>query len=194
MVSAVGEPQETGFKSEAGIEPEAPVTLIGSEWLHATDLRFDAGYYNAETVQAHHVMATSGLKMQRLGDVTESIFIPPRFKRVYVDQAYGVPFLQGTHLVHFRPTDVKYLSRSAHKNLDRWIIKAGWVLVTCSGTSVRSSVLAGHPSCSFPANRREISLAVGAQKLGPLDHQSWLGAGDLLGNDRPSRHIFEAMG
>ena len=140
MVSAVGEPQETGFTSEADIEPEAPVTLIGSEWLHATDLRFDAGYYNAETVQAHYVMATSGLKMQRLGDVTESIFIPPRFKRVYVDQAHGVPFLQGTHLVHFRPTDVKYLSRSAHKNLDRWIIKSGWVLMTCSGTIGRVAI------------------------------------------------------
>ena len=140
MVSEVGEQQEAGFESEAGFEPEAPVTLIGSEWLYAAGLRFDAGYYNAETVEAHREMAASGLKMQRLGDVTESIFIPPRFKRVYVEQAHGVPFLQGTHLVHFRPTDVKYLSRSVHKNLDVWKIESGWILVTRSGTIGRAAI------------------------------------------------------
>ena len=85
-------------------------------------------------------MAASGLTLKRLKEVTESIFIPPRFKRVYVDEAHGVPFLQGTHLVHFRPTDLKYLSTSAHKNLERWIIKSGWVLVTCSGTIGRVAI------------------------------------------------------
>ncbi|MDE2785117.1 MAG: restriction endonuclease subunit S [Chloroflexota bacterium] len=106
----------------------------------AGGLRLDAGYYNAETIQAHRAMAASGLTMMRLGDVTERIFIPPRFKRVYVDEAHGVPFLQGTHIVHFRPADLKYLSRSAHRNLERWIIKAGWVLVTCSGTIGRVAI------------------------------------------------------
>lgn len=78
--------------------------------------------------------------MKKLGDVTESIFIPPRFKRVYVDKEHGVPFLQGTHIVHFRPTDLKYLSQSAHKNLDAYTIKAGWVLVTRSGTVGRVAI------------------------------------------------------
>ena len=140
MVSAVGEPQATGHAIEADIEPDAPTTLIGSDWLHLGSLRLDAGYYNESTMQAHRAMAASGLSMRRLGDVTENIFIPPRFKRVYVDKEHGVPFLQGTHIVHFRPTDLKYLSRSAHKNLDRWIIKAGWVLVTCSGTIGRVAI------------------------------------------------------
>ena len=140
MVRAVGELQATGRGIEAGIEPDAPVSLIGSDWLHQDSLRLDAGYYNESTMQAHRAMAASGLAMKKLGDVTENIFIPPRFKRVYVDKEHGVPFLQGTHLVHFRPTDLKYLSWSAHKNLDRWIIKAGWVLVTCSGTIGRVAI------------------------------------------------------
>ena len=140
MVSAVGEPQATGFESEVSIEPEARVTLIGSEWLSTTDLRLDAGYYNAETVQAHRAMAESGWTMQPLRDVSERIFLPPRFKRVYVDQAHGVPFLQGTHLVHFRPTDLKYLSRSAHKNVSVWAIESGWILVTRSGTIGRAAI------------------------------------------------------
>ena len=139
MISEVGELKSADI-DESVIEPSAPASSIGSQWLHRDSWRLDAGYYNETTIQAHRAMASSGLVMQRLGDVTEVIFIPPRFKRVYVDKEHGVPFLQGTHITHFRPADLKYLSRSAHKNLDRWIIKAGWVLVTCSGTIGRVAI------------------------------------------------------
>jgi type I restriction enzyme S subunit len=70
----------------------------------------------------------------RLGDVAIRIFIPPRFKRIYVSPEYGVPFLQGSHVPMIKPYDLKYLSRRAHPDLSRWIIHQGWVLVTCSGT------------------------------------------------------------
>ena len=69
-----------------------------------------------------------------------AFFMPPRFKRVYVDQAHGVPFLQGSHLVHFRPADLKYVSRLAHKQLHKWTIHAGWVLLTRSGTIGRVAI------------------------------------------------------
>jgi type I restriction enzyme S subunit len=129
-----------GAGTLAAVEEAIPTALISSALLNAGEQRLDAAYYNPETMQAHIAMEASGLKLKRLGDVTEDIFIPPRFKRVYVDAAYGVPFLQGSHLVHFRPTDLKYLSRSAHKNLEQWIISAGWVLVTCSGTIGRVAI------------------------------------------------------
>ena len=118
----------------------APVTRIGSNWLYRAGMRLDAGHYNFETMDAHRQLESSGLVMKRLGDVTERIFIPPRFKRVYVDQDHGIPFLQGTHLPQFKPTDIKYLSRSAHRNIAHWIIQAGWVLVTCSGTIGRVGI------------------------------------------------------
>ena len=140
MVSAEGEPKSMEHGLEAEIEPTAPVALIGSDWLHRDSLRLDAGYYNEATMQAHHAMAVSGLTMKKLGEVTENIFIPPRSKRIYVDELHGAPFLQGTHIVHFRPADLKYISRSAHKNLDEFTIKSGWVLVTRSGTIGRAAI------------------------------------------------------
>ena len=118
----------------------SPVTRIGSDWLYRAGMRLDAGNYNSEIMDAHRQLESSGLEMQRLGDVTQDIFIPPRFKRIYVDQDHGIPFLQGTHLPQFRPTDLKYLSWSAHKNLTPWVIHAGWVLVTCSGTIGRIAI------------------------------------------------------
>ena len=139
MVSAVRE--ATATETRAAIDwPVAPTTVIDAHALNRNDLRLDAGYYNQETMQARQAMEASGWRMARLGDVTANIFIPPRFKRVYVDQAHGVPFLQGSHLVHFRPADLKYLSKSAHRNLERWTIESGWVLVTCSGTIGRVAV------------------------------------------------------
>ena len=116
------------------------VTGINSDWLYRTGMRLDAGHYNSDFVDACRQLEFSGLAMKRLGDVTQSIFIPPRFRRVYVDQDHGTPFLQGTHLPQFKPTDLKFLSRTAHKDLRPWVIHAGWVLVTCSGTIGRVSI------------------------------------------------------
>ena len=77
----------------------------------------------------------------QLKDVAERIFIPPRFRRVYVAPKYGVPFLQGSHIPMMKPYDLKYLSRRAHPNLHKWIIREGWVLVTCSGTIGRIALV-----------------------------------------------------
>ena len=140
MVRAVENAQAQGLATAFEFESEAPIALIGSEWFHREGLRLDAGYYNAETIRAHRLMAESGLTMRRLGDVAERVFIPPRFKRVYVDEAHGVPFLQGTHISQFRPTDLKYLSRSAHRKFGDWTIRPGWILITRSGTVGRVAV------------------------------------------------------
>jgi type I restriction enzyme S subunit len=109
-----------------------------------TDLRLDASFYNPRVLAAVQALDESGMEIRTLGDVTERVFIPPRFKRVYVDADHGVPFIQGSHILQFRLTDLKYLSRKAHKGLERWIIESGWILVTCSGTVGRVAITPSH--------------------------------------------------
>ena len=125
---------------EVEAETAVQTVSISSQRLLQGEMRLDAGYFNSTTAMALEALESSDLPLRRLADVTESIFIPPRFKRVYVDKDHGIPFLQGSHVVHFEPADLKYLSRVAHKRLDRWIIKAGWILVTCSGTIGRVTI------------------------------------------------------
>ena len=103
------------------------------------EARMDAGYYNPEFLAAVSRLRNSRMRTKRLADVATKVFIPPRFKRVYVEPEYGVPFLQGSHIVHFQPADVKYLSRTYHK-LEKWIIRERWILVTCSGTIGRTTI------------------------------------------------------
>ena len=108
-------------------------SLAGSQ-----EFRLDAAHYNPELLKAISVLRTSGMRVERLADITDKLFIPPRFKRIYVDNpAHGVPFLQGRHIVQFQPTDIKHLSKSCHR-LERWMVSAEWLLVTCSGTIGRT--------------------------------------------------------
>lgn len=121
--------------------PRAQAYSVPAQWIRqSSGLRFDAEHFNPDHARAVNLLRGSGMELRALGEVTKRVFIPPRFKRVYVDREHGVPFLQGSHLVHAEPADIKYLSRKAIKNLDRWIIRSGWVLVTCSGTIGRIAV------------------------------------------------------
>ena len=64
----------------------------------------------------------------------ERIFYPGRFKRPYVDQEHGVPFIQGSHISLMQPYEQKYLARSAESILRQCRVNKDWVLMTCSGT------------------------------------------------------------
>jgi hypothetical protein len=103
--------------------------------------RLDATFYNQEAVHALAALKASGMKTQRLGDITERVFMPTRFKRNYVTAEHGIPFLQGSHVVQFRPADLKYLSKAAHKNLEPYLIRHGWLLVTRSGSTGRIALV-----------------------------------------------------
>lgn len=105
------------------------------------NLRLDATYYNPHAAWVLSTLDTYMMDVQPLGDVTERVFMPPRFKRTYVDADHGVPFLQGSHVVQFRPADLKFLSRAATKNIGALLIRSGWLLITRSGTVGRVSLV-----------------------------------------------------
>lgn len=128
-------------KAKDVLKSEIESFSITLPWLKQTaELRMDASFYNPRVAEALAVLRHSGLALKPLGEVTKKIFIPPRFKRIYVKKTHGIPFLQGSHVVHFQPADIKYLSLTAHERIERWIIESGWVLVTCSGTIGRVAI------------------------------------------------------
>ncbi|MCK4402981.1 MAG: hypothetical protein KAV98_04365 [Dehalococcoidia bacterium] len=103
--------------------------------------RLDASFHLPVAKAAVQQLREGKYPLVRLGDVAQHIYIPPRFKRIYVAPEYGVPFLQGSHIPLMKPYNLKYLSRRAHANLSPWIIREGWVLVTCSGTIGRVALV-----------------------------------------------------
>jgi hypothetical protein len=114
-----------------------PSSLVGN----AESLRLDAGFYSRRVMRALASLEASGMKTRPLGEITERVFIPTRFKRVYVSSEHGIPFLQGSHILQLEPADLKYLSTAAHKDLEPYLIRQGWLLVTRSGTTGRVALV-----------------------------------------------------
>ena len=111
-----------------------------SSLLQSSELRMDASHFDPAVIEAINALYESGMRVESLGSLVDRVFMPSRFKRVYVDADEGIPFLQGSHVVHFRPDDVKYLSTTAHSNIDQLVVRKGWLLVTRSGTVGRAVI------------------------------------------------------
>lgn len=115
-------------------QPEIPHPKAFDIKISELNERLDASFHVPMARTAIELLHKSKYVPVRLGTMTDDIFVAPRFKRIYVAKEYGVPFLQGSHLPQMWPQDLKYLSRTQQKGLERWIIRKGWILVTCSGT------------------------------------------------------------
>ena len=99
--------------------------------------RLDASYYSPVARSAMEQIVSSvpnGWKLEPVKNLTKDVFYPARFKRTYVDKNNGIPFLSGANVTRFTKVGVKYLSAKT-KNLDSYLVKKGWILVTRSGTS-----------------------------------------------------------
>lgn len=99
------------------------------------DNRFDASFHLPIAKAAIQELHKGKYPLVQLDNLAQRIFIPPRFKRIYVEPEYGVPFLQGSHIPLMKPYDLKYLSRRANERyIQECLIHPGWILVTRSGT------------------------------------------------------------
>lgn len=129
-------------EAAAHTKNEVETFAVTSSWVApAKGLRLDASFYNPRVAQAIDTLRHCGLPLRTLGEVTKRVFLPPRFGRIYVGKDHGIPFLQGSHIVQFNPPDIKYISRTAHKKIEQWLIKKGWILVTRSGTVGRVAIV-----------------------------------------------------
>jgi type I restriction enzyme, S subunit len=105
------------------------------------DARLDASYHTPLAHAAVQSLQASGSgEIIKLAKVARC-FGTPRFKRAYVKSPDdGVPLLQGTHIPQLIPQDMKYLWREM-KGIDVYRVKRNWILVTCSGTIGRASLV-----------------------------------------------------
>ena len=106
------------------------------------DGRLDASYHLPLSASVIEVMRESGrYPLLALSEVCENVLLPGRFKRIYVKEEFGVPFIQGSHIPLMKPYDLKFISRNDRRNVKQCTIGAGWVMVTCSGTVGRIGIV-----------------------------------------------------
>jgi len=116
------------FRGDLGRKVKA-FTVKASE----LDLRLDASYHIPISRKIQEEITKTGMA-EKLRNIVTQIFIPSRFKRIYVKKGdEGIPFLQGSHLPLVKFFDVKYLWKKS-PNIESLLIKSGWILMTRSGT------------------------------------------------------------
>lgn len=106
--------------------------------LHDMNGRLDASYHVpiVDAIVAH--LEKYAAKVTTVGDerISDEVILPGRFKRVYVEEGYGIPFFGGRSIGELDPSDKKYLSFSQHdKKIKKELtIHEKMILITCSGT------------------------------------------------------------
>jgi len=122
--------------------------ISSSEVVHnnhsGSEYRLDAHFYNPLAQLAIKNIQQSGSQVKTIEDVTERVFMCNRFKRNYVNEQYGVPFLSGKNIIQIRPTDLKYISLSETSDVDDLKLQKGWTLITRSGTLGRTCFIWGN--------------------------------------------------
>ncbi|MFN6563431.1 MAG: N-6 DNA methylase [Nostoc sp. ChiSLP01] len=115
-------------------------TISSKSIQHSTDIRLNAAYYRPSSIDLRHQLVTIvqhdlSLTITPLGELVTDIFYPGRFKRDYTESFEDtVPFLGGSNITQLIPvTEKRILKNSLH--YEELALKAGWILVTRSGTT-----------------------------------------------------------
>ena len=100
--------------------------------------RLDGSYYAPIVKVIEQHIAKTAKEIVKVADsrISQSIILPGRFTRIYVEEGNGVVFLGGKQLYELDPSNKKYLSISKHteKIKNELTIKEGMILITRAGT------------------------------------------------------------
>ena len=110
--------------------------------------RLDGSYYVPIVAVIEQHIAKTAREILKVSDsrISQSVTLPGRFKRVYVEEGSGIVFFTGKHVSELDPSDKKYLSFSQHTERieNELVIKEGMILVTSSGTLANTVLVPKH--------------------------------------------------
>lgn len=110
--------------------------------------RLDGSYYVpiVKAIEQHIAKMAREVAKVRDIQISQSVTLPGRFKRVYVEEGHGVVFFGGKQLHELDPSNKKYLSIGQHK--ERIIgdlgVHTNSILITRSGTIGKVAIVPKH--------------------------------------------------
>jgi type I restriction enzyme S subunit len=152
------------------LEPKVRHFSVSSKWLYETDVRFNATTYAEEVYVALSTLEKCGYIKAPLSSLVGRVYHPtenqPRsnFKRIWVKEDQGEPFLTGKQLFFFRPDKEKYISRRMPK-LHELQIPKGTILLSRSGIT-GFPVLVGEWLSQFAVTDDAIRVFPGSAPIG----------------------------
>jgi len=117
--------------------------------LSGLNYRLDSSYHIpiCRSIEKHIKNNSSTIKELRSDEVTSSIILPGRFKRVYVNnKEHGIKFIGGKQIKDLNPLSNKFLSKSIHGTRlgQELILQKNCILITRSGTIGKIALVPKH--------------------------------------------------
>ena len=110
--------------------------------------RLDGSYYVPIVKAIEQHISKTAREIIKVGDsrISKSVILPGRFKRVYVEEGYGAPFIGGKQIFELDPSNKKYLSLTQHGNRikSELTLRENMILITCSGTIGKVMIVPKH--------------------------------------------------
>jgi len=104
--------------------------------LELLNNRFEGSYHNPIVSSILDCFLDSAESIKPLSNLSKEITMPGIFKRIYVDEENGVPFLGTNDILEINPRVEKFLSKVGHKKLieKELSVKENTILITDRGT------------------------------------------------------------
>lgn len=107
---------------------------LSSNKLYERPYRMEASFYTSDGYTSLNAMRNSGFTLQKIGDIATVWWFGPFARRYVSDPAYGVPFLSSSNMMEARPKSYNLISKKNTKNLEKYVVKEGDILISRSGT------------------------------------------------------------
>ena len=115
--------------------PDFKWTTVNLQEVFETSYRLEAKVYGTEGRQARQDLGRCKWGIVRLGDkLIEEVFYLGRFKRIYVEEKNGVPFILPSQMTEVYPRATKFISPTTNIDIESTKVERGQVLLTRSGT------------------------------------------------------------
>ena len=138
--------------------------------------RLDGSYYVPIVKAIEQHIAKTAREVVKVGDsrISQSIILPGRFKRVYVEEEVGVPFIGGKQIFELDPNNKKHLSLTQHGDriTDELTLRENMILITCSGTIGKVAIVPKHWE-GWTANQHIIRVVPSNDEIAGYLH-AWL--------------------
>ena len=110
--------------------------VLNSREFARNDNRLRGSSYSPEAYAARRRLKRSGFPLVSLASpqAASAVFMPGRFKRIWVKERYGVPFISGAEMLFATLPRDRFISKKLTKQLDTYFVEEGWTLISRSGT------------------------------------------------------------
>ena len=120
-------------------EHEIEFSIINSKEIiqphdQSSEFRLDSSYYSPFAMLVQENLKSCETTLKRISEVTKKVFFCNRFKRKYVNKEFGIPYIAGKNINQIYIPDMHFISKVETQRMDEYLLKKGWILLTCSGT------------------------------------------------------------